>query len=453
MKKKITSLLLLLLIIPFGQREVCANSAQKYFEGYNNQGVIMMNESPIVVLQEDLTFNIDSFPNVYANNNEYKSNVSAKYTFHNPSENYITSHLVFPFYDMPYNYYENENNNLDIYGAYIDNEKIELNERYTYSYYKYDFSIDEDINKLRDDYVTHKFYTQDLKVDHYQFNFIKMNSKLTFDYMLDNDTRLISKSTYYVSYNSIEFHSDNAIIDFYIVGNDNDKLSLNKEDYIYSSTSEIIDIEYEEIDFKTLVLSQKSKELNISDIDYYNAVIDSIELNYEGYQSLDYEYLNVNDNLIKWFDYSLSFAPKQTIVNEVIVPIYPDVDEHYDPTVYRYHYLLSPAKTWKEFSNLNIRINTNYYMQESSLEGFIKDDKGYSLHLDKLPDSELEFSLSTAEKSKRESSIYTLLILALLLAPILYYFIFVVCFVLLIIFLIIVVKIITKIVRKYRTKE
>ena len=72
-------------------------------------------------------------------------------------------------------------------------------------------------------------------------------------------------------------------------------------------------------------------------------------------------------------------------------------------------------------------------MQESSLEGFIKDDNGYSLHLDKLPDSELEFSLSTAEKSKRESSIYTLLILALLLAPILYYFIFVVCFVLLII--------------------
>ena len=40
-------------------------------------------------------------------------------------------------------------------------------------------------------------------------------------------------------------------------------------------------------------------------------------------------------------------------------------------------------------------------MNDSSLEGFVKDENGYSLHLDKLPDKELEFRLSTSQYSNK----------------------------------------------------
>ncbi|MBQ3000737.1 MAG: hypothetical protein IJD63_03205, partial [Oscillospiraceae bacterium] len=81
----------------------------------------------------------------------------------------------------------------------------------------------------------------------------------------------------------------------------------------------------------------------------------------------------------------------------VTAPIYPSIDTDYDPDIYGYTYLLSPAKTWKSFGTLDIVVNTPYYITESSLEGFEKTDTGYTLTLEGLPDGELTFTLSTSE--------------------------------------------------------
>ena len=61
-------------------------------------------------------------------------------------------------------------------------------------------------------------------------------------------------------------------------------------------------------------------------------------------------------------------------------------------------YLLSPASTWKEFGNLDIVINTPYYLVENSIEGFEYKNPGYELHLTGLPEGELEFTLCSEKK-------------------------------------------------------
>ena len=79
-------------------------------------------------------------------------------------------------------------------------------------------------------------------------------------------------------------------------------------------------------------------------------------------------------------------------------PLYPAIDADYTPSIYAYTYLLSPAKTWTQFGELDITVNTPYYMTECGIDGFTRTDSGYALTLPGLPEGELTFTLSEAER-------------------------------------------------------
>ena len=74
--------------------------------------------------------------------------------------------------------------------------------------------------------------------------------------------------------------------------------------------------------------------------------------------------------------------------------------------MFGYTYLLSPAKTWKSFGELEIVVNTPYFISNSSVDGFKKTETGYTVKLDGLPDGELTFDLATSEKPVRKVSPY-----------------------------------------------
>ena len=107
--------------------------------------------------------------------------------------------------------------------------------------------------------------------------------------------------------------------------------------------------------------------------------------------------LNISSQLMRWYVYELTLEPGQTLVNTVEAPMYPSINLRDDPAVYGYTYLLSPAQTWAEFGDLEIVINTPYYLTASTLEGFEKTETGYSLSLDGLPEGDLTFSLSAKQ--------------------------------------------------------
>ena len=100
---------------------------------------------------------------------------------------------------------------------------------------------------------------------------------------------------------------------------------------------------------------------------------------------------------MRWYEYEITLAPGERIVNTVTAPIYPAIDLEYEPDVYEYTYLLSPATTWRQFGELKIVINTPYFVTESTLDSFEKTANGYELTRNGLPDGELIFSLSESD--------------------------------------------------------
>ena len=101
--------------------------------------------------------------------------------------------------------------------------------------------------------------------------------------------------------------------------------------------------------------------------------------------------------LMRWYEYEITIAPKESIVNTVTAPIYPAIDMNYDPNIFSYTYLLSPASTWASFGELEVIINTPFFITENSLDGFTKTEAGYTLKRNGLPSGELEFTLCTSE--------------------------------------------------------
>ena len=100
----------------------------------------------------------------------------------------------------------------------------------------------------------------------------------------------------------------------------------------------------------------------------------------------------------------------ETVKNEVTAPLYPDIDDHFDPAVYTYNYLLSPARGWAGFGTLDIEIITPYYLIESDIfPKFEKTESGYATSLGGLPSGELTFSLSADPDPDRRITPYSLL--------------------------------------------
>ena len=422
--KKVSLIFLLSLLVftPFKIKEVDANSALVRYEEFDNNGVLLKVENnSIIVTNEDLTFNIPSFE--YSEDNY----VSAKYTFKNISNNNAKATLVFPFGDVP-TYYKEDLSNL--YDITVNNEVIDKKLRYTYNHNEYyddfDFQLDIDLNKLNDDYIELDTLNKDTTVYHYKLKtnidannstyYIKLN---TYEYL--NNYFLTSNYRYYnTEEKTIGFYD--KVIDIYIIGVGIENIT-NRFHYVSENegsrnettgTTEIL--EYETYSFKEFVSTYYYESIGVSEIDHYNAIV--CKINENGKIILDKDLFYVYDDLLCWYEYDLIFEPNEEIVNEVKAPLFPTVYHNYEPVKYGYKYLLTPASTFNEFYNLNIRINTKYIMQYSNIEGFIKDDNGYSLSLDKLPEEDFNFVLSTKKTSKRDNP-YAILYLILFGGPIL----------------------------------
>lgn len=418
-KTSLIFLLSLMIFTPFKIKEVAANSALVRYAEYDNNGVLLkVEDNSIIVTNEDLTFNIPSF--------EYSDDtyVSAKYTFKNISNNTVKATLVFPFGDVPTSYKDDLTN---LYDITVNNEIIDKKLRYTYnnkSFDDFDFQLDIDLNKLNDDYIELETLKKDTTVHHYKLKtnvdtkrfsyYIKFN---TYEYL---NNYLVTSNPCHHNQENRTISFNNEVIDIYLVGEGIENIT-NRFTYVniengnnVYGTTEIL--EYESYSFEELVNTYYYESIGVRKIDHYNAIV--CKINENGKFLFDKDLFYVYDNLLCWYEYDLIFEPNEEIINEVKAPLFPTIYHDYKPIKFGYKYLLTPASTFNEFYNLNIRINTNFIIQYSNIEGFIKDDSGYSLSLDKLPENDFEFILSTKKTSKRDNP-YAILYLIIFGVPIL----------------------------------
>ncbi len=421
-----------------------ANSAQTRFEGVNSTGAIMTDkESPIVVEKELLTFDIQEFPaNYYSTADEfleYGAKVTAEYTFYNPSEYTVTSTLLFPFGNLPdYNegIYDEETgsitsfNDTTKFDITINGEAVDKKVRHSLHYYYEQFDLEKDLALLHDSFVSDDFYSPDLTVTKYTYEISGVDTEkydaadVAFDISKGDGKTVI----YFPQQNGGHTQDDNQmristwvdknerIIELYAIGESFAELPEWKfyENGAVEDGKEIsgtMTLENTETyTFKEFALEGWSEESGVSETDWYNAVVAELitdQTHYE-YPIVDLERYEqgLHRYLMRWYEYEITLEPGERIVNAVTAPMYPAINLNYEPAIFKYTYLLSPAKTWKDFGELEIAINTPYYITECNIEGFTKTENGYSLTLDGLPDGELEFTLCSAEKAVKQNNGY-----------------------------------------------
>lgn len=449
MKKILSIIFTFILIASTVAIPAAANSAQTHWRGVDSAGAIVVGEScPVEVTKEVLTFDIAEFPDNYYREKEeylaYTGKVTAQYTFYNPTELDVSATLAFPFGTQP-DYaavYDGETqtylSNVDTekYSVTVNDEAIEKKIRYTLKTDR-QFELATDLPKLSNSYISDSFYSPTMTVTKYTYIIGGVNKE-----------GLIDKETYHAANVAFDWNGGDGKTRLYFpeqsgfhTQKDGDgRLSMwadNGEVFsVYAIgqplTTPLVMKCYEnggvedreEIDgtvtltntetmtLEELALENWKEETGVSKVDWYNAVIDAFNSDRD---SKYYVSLNVVSSLstdifmgalMRWYEYEITLKPKESIVNTVTAPMYPEINGQYDPAIYTYTYLLSPASTWAEFKEIEININTPFYMTENNIEGFTKTDNGYTYKQNGLPSGELEFTLCSSEEPVRQISPY-----------------------------------------------
>lgn len=416
--KRLTAFLLVLLLLLGSTPSVFANSAQSYWEGVDRAGAIVTDgESPIVVEHELLTFDLQEFPqNYYRDEAEflaYPGKVTAEYTFYNPSDLTVTAKLLFPFGREPW-YGADAGTDAEKYDILIDGQPVEKTVRHTLSD-NGQFTLEQDLALISDDFAQDDFYSPDMTVTAYKFSIsgVDTTTYKAATVAFDVPKGLGSYRFYLPEYrgSQLQNNGDMRVVIhakesfyIYVIG---EPLTEMPEFKFYENgaarDSERIPGTTFYVASETTTLKEffgSGESSGVSETDWYNAKLADL---YNGHHSKEYpvifrnSYGDFSEHLMRWYEYEITLEPGQRIVNSVTAPIYPSIDLDYDPDIYGYTYLLSPAKTWKSFGELEIVVNTPYYITESSLDGFQKTDTGYTLTLEGLPDGELTFTLSESD--------------------------------------------------------
>ena len=420
-------LLSAMLVVP-----ASANSAQTQWDGTDSTGAIVDDENcPVVVEHENLTFDIQEFPESYYREPEsylaYSGRVTAEYTFHNPADYTVNATLMFPFGAIPdYGHIwdnETEENlryaDTEKYDITVDGTPIDKKLRHTLTFWGRQFELAEDLALLHDGFMEDAFYSPDMPVTRYTY--------------LPSG---VDKDTYNAADAAFVLSADPAKTRVYVEGQGGGQtledgvritawVDLEKgpvvnvigepleqmpewKFYENGACEKEIDgtmtlVSTETMTLREFALQEYDETSGILDYDWYNAFVSALnyfEWEYGAIHSTEIGF-DISDRLMRWYEYELTLEPGQRIVNTVTAPIYPSINSNWEPPIYEYTYLLSPAQTWAEFGTLDIVVNTPFYMIESgTVLDIEKTDSGYAAHLDGLPEGELTFTLCSEQMTK-----------------------------------------------------
>lgn len=389
---------------------VSANSGPTYYEGAAGSGMLVTGEDcPVVVEEETLTFYISQLPGkgLWSEGDfaAYTDHVIAQYTFRNPTDLDLTVGLLFPFGVTPV-YVPDGMMELEKYAVIADGQPVQTKLRHSLSWG--DFDMGEDSSKLSDTFMEHYFYAPEMPVTKYVFkpsgvewgehDTVRAKVRLDSDpahtkYILAPANSFSTEDGYALAGSGLR---ERYTADLYIIGQIPESplsWSLFREGEPIEGNMELVSTE--QTTLREYLLSVRPENSGISDVDWYNAAVQMMVRSECAYGYLD---VGFGMELMGWYEYELTIPAGETLVNTVTAPLYPDIHAGWEPAIYTYEYLLSPAEGWADFGTLTIHVKTPYHMTQCNLEGFGKNQEGYTLELDGLPDKELTFVLSTDAK-------------------------------------------------------
>lgn len=389
-----------------------ANSGAPSEGGMTANGIYSVHEESVLEVESELlTFEIPSFPNMPGEGQAYDARVTAEYTFTNPTDEYVTTQMAFPYGVRP-----DYARRLDVAEISdpikIDGQAAEYEVRHTYGLFG-DFMVD--VLNIRDGYIEDDFYSPELPVTIYTVGAtyeVKSGFSASARLRLENiagygdNTRFIgpfrNTGGVLTAWESIR---SGVGVNFYVLGDD---FALDGREWKVSSYSDkaggYVDIDaYVKITRQTttlgeLIFLRYDEECGISRVDWYNGAIsglsDDAVAGYEKDIQPDASSFNA------WYVYETNVAPHSSFTNSVTAPLFPIIYYDYTPNVFEYEYYLSPAKSWADFGELEIVINSPYYIQSDFTSGnvtFKSAEGGYSATYSGLPEGELTFALCSVQ--------------------------------------------------------
>jgi len=400
--------------------------------GADGIGVAVVDEeNPIIVEHETLTFDIESFP-VENMTMDQTATVTAQYTLHNPTDQRVTTTLLFPFGSRPSydSYYRDagsvktgmysERKVLDDtqqYDILVDGQPVQKTLRHSYydPYSTEEFRLEDHLPRLQDRFMEDGFFTPTQTVTRYTCQVQKPDidgmryAHFDFTGLIDQKETVVYVHSWYTNTDmvvGVELDENEEYVEVYAIGK---PLGKEPKAGVYSGRSmvgeklaDVVPVGTETLTFWEFALQGRPEDAVISEVDWYNAMLREMRNGTKNGLALSHS-SRIDDQyyFMRWYEYEITVEPRGRIVNTVTAPIYPDIDPRYEPQVYRYRYLLSPAQKWDSFGSLEIVVNTPYYIIESNQGEFTGTEEGYVLNMDGLPEGELEFSLCAQEKPER----------------------------------------------------
>lgn len=410
-----------------------ANSGPSTWQGVTAAGVMFTGEScPIEVEGELLTLDIPHFIG-YGSTKEdmlaYGGKFAAEYTFKNPTADTVNATLAFPLGEQcPLSFWDEEADkhvyldevNADKYMVLADGAELNAELRHTIcGYGEFDFS--KGCKQLVNGYRAHGFFKRDMPVYKYSFTIASY-----YDEYFTAEAELKSTEALRLCVRGGRLVEDGSnktvdlsvkggsLVEIYSIGGELNVSDIKWSFYtqtgplglVYNSVDARAEYRAEDFGqttFEEYVFNGYTGGNGVSATDYYNGVLDFIDSRYkDDLLPPSFEFLDERTDFMRWLVYDLSFSAGQTVKNTVTAPLYSGGKYYYTPNVYTFEYLLSPAREWSSFKSLEIRINTPYYLINSSLD-FEKTDYGYLYKADRLPDRELEIDMCTVENPEKRA--------------------------------------------------
>ncbi len=382
-----------------------ANSAAPYAEGVTEYGVVILDEPPVAVKKEVLTFYV---PKLYVyREEEADCYLTAEYTFYNPTDMEINARAVFPLGDARHGDEDEKTG----YGVKINDQNAAIRYRCSYGYSGNNFDYESDVKKLSDTPLEDDFFSPETAVFKYEIR-INSDELVYFGIRLanvnDEKRKIMFESSGY------EYLGDETEMGtwarkeethyLYYFGQ---KPSSAPDIRVYDNAGRRkrvdCDLTVTLVEETTLgsLVEKNFADDRFSLVDRYNAAVAATKDSYDIYGCERYgiyprDFIEMAKRyLLTWYEYDISFPAKTEVKNTVTAPLRAGSNYRYAPSVYDYTYLWSPAKSWASFSDLTVNIVTPYYLIEDPTNlTFTKTEKGYAAHLDALPKAdELRFYL------------------------------------------------------------
>ncbi|MBR6609890.1 MAG: hypothetical protein IKK99_06705 [Oscillospiraceae bacterium] len=425
--KRLTTVIISLAMFYSFAMTALANSGPRQWNGSSATGIVLTGDNcPLVVEKEVLDFEIADFPKEYYSErnkdelDKYTDRFTACYTFFNPTDYDITATLAFPLGTLPDylsampDFDDNNRFNVTLNGT---NAKKEIRFTAVDSANSFDFS--SEIPKLTDGYMKDDFYHPDMTVTEYtltpQIKETVANHPVEMSFVWDSeqypDTK-IKLGSGFSGYGSSDGGRTLAINGKKPIGESFTLFAIGQPVETlpeFSLVSKGVPLEgHVEITTRQTTLKDYLLEMvqfqdifqNMSDSDIYNILLTS-GIRYASYGSL-IDFFWQSNEIMAWFVYDITVPAGGRVENTVTAPLWPDIIMKTTPYQYEYTYLLSPARQWVEFREIEININTPFYMLNSSLQGMEKTEKGFEYTAGGLPQGEMTFTLCADENPSSE---------------------------------------------------